>query len=216
MNHAIYLRVSTAKQGTSGLGLDAQRAAIAAAGITGTEFVEVESGRNRSRLQLAAAIAHAKKHKSQIVVAKLDRLARDVEFLFRLQRDGVDLRALDCPDLGNTLTLGMMATMGQYERELISERTKKAMDAKKQRDGEWRVGMLTMDSIRKGWAARTAVAMSDDRNRRAAVVVKYMQSAGASLRVIAGELNSAGFVTRNGKPFAAESVRRLSSMFATA
>ena len=214
MNTAIYLRVSTTKQGQSGLGLEAQRAAIAAAGITGTEFVEVESGRNRSRLQLAAAIAHCKKHRSQLVVAKLDRLARDVEFLFRLQRDGVEFRALDCPELGNTLTLGMMATMGQYERELISERTKKAMEAKLARDGQWRVGNLTPAAIRKGWETRTAVAMGDDRNRRAAVVVRHMMNAGASLRTIAGELNASGFRTRNGKSFAAESVRRLSVMCA--
>lgn len=210
---SIYLRVSTVKQGQSGLGIEAQRASIAAAGYSGPEFMEHESGRKRERVQLAAAIAYSKANGVPLVIAKLDRLARDVEFLFALLRSGLDFHALDFPFL-NTFTLATAAGMSQQEAELASQRTKAALAAKVARDGEWRVGTMNSVKIRMGNQARSFNARVNENNRRAAVVVRYMAANGSSLRSIAAELNQSGFVTRNGKPFAAESVRRISRMFA--
>jgi DNA invertase Pin-like site-specific DNA recombinase len=210
---AIYLRVSTVKQGQSGLGIEAQRFAIAAAGYTGPEFVEHESGRKRERVQLAAAIAYSKANGVPLVIAKLDRLARDVEFIFALLRSGLDFHALDYPNL-NTMMLATIAGMNQQEAELASQRTKAALAAKVARDGQWRVGTMTATKISLGNQARRMNARVNENNRRAAVVVRYMVANGSSLRNIAAELNQSGFVTRTGKPFAAESVRRISRMFA--
>jgi hypothetical protein len=104
--------------------------------------------------------------------------------------------------------------MIQQEAELASQRTKAALAVKVARDGEWRVGTMNSVKIRMGNQARSLNARVNENNRRAAVVVRYMVANGSSLRSIAAELNQSGFVTRNGKPFAAESVRRLSRMFA--
>jgi DNA invertase Pin-like site-specific DNA recombinase len=112
-----YLRVSTAKQGASGLGLESQRAQIFAAYPSHEiiEFLEVETGKNNSRKILAAAMSKAKELQCTLVVAKLDRLSRNASFLMDLHTNKVNFTALDVPDL-NTLTLGIFATMAQYER----------------------------------------------------------------------------------------------------
>ena len=132
-----YLRVSTARQGHSGLGLDAQRTAIQAyANTKGAnlvkEFVEVESGKVNTRPQLAEALHLAKVTGSVLVIAKLDRLSRNAAFLLALRDSGVKFIAADMPD-ANELTVGIMALVAQQEREAISKRTKEALDAAKRR-----------------------------------------------------------------------------------
>lgn len=138
--YAIYIRVSTQKQGESGLGLESQRKicldfVAANKGEFAKEFMDVESGTHRDRRGLAAAIAFCKENDCALVIAKLDRLARDVEFCFKVINTGVEIHFCDMPQI-NTLLLGVFASVAQYERELISERTKKALAAKKER-GEW-------------------------------------------------------------------------------
>ena len=133
--YATYLRVSTKKQGRSGLGLDAQRKMCAdfiAAnnGESVGEFVDVESGTHRERKGLLDAIAYCKRNNCALVIAKLDRLARDVEFCFKVVNTGIEIHFTDMLQM-NTLLLGVFAAVAQYERELTSDRTKKALAVKK-------------------------------------------------------------------------------------
>lgn len=135
--YVTYIRVSTTKQGRSGLGLDAQRKMcedfIAANNGTMTkEFVDVESGTHRDRKGLSDAIAYCKSSKCPLVIAKLDRLARDVEFCFSVVNTGIEIHFCDMPQM-NTLLLGVFASVAQYERELTSDRTKKALAVKKEK-----------------------------------------------------------------------------------
>ncbi|NBB65869.1 recombinase family protein [Pseudomonas sp. ODNR1LW] len=132
-----YLRVSTARQGSSGLGLDAQRDAVIAFTTARrinliAEYVEVESGKKDDRPQLAAALHHARKIGAVLVIAKLDRLARRVSFLSALMESGTDFIAVDMPD-ANKFVLHIMAAVAEFEREQISNRTKAALAAAKAR-----------------------------------------------------------------------------------
>lgn len=136
MKACIYVRVSTQKQGFSGLGLEAQRETclnyIKKSGYEFiSEFRDIESGKSRTRSGLMQAIDFCKANDCELVFAKLDRLARDVEFTFKVINTGVKVHFCDMPQL-NTLILGVMATVAQYERELISQRTKAALKAKKE------------------------------------------------------------------------------------
>ena len=132
-----YLRVSTARQGASGLGLEAQREAVSRhiAGawpnaIHLAEYVEVESGKRSDRPQLEAAIEEAQATGAVLVIAKLDRLSRDAHFLLGLQKAGIEFVACDNPE-ANRLTIGVLAVVAQHEREMIAERTKAALAARK-------------------------------------------------------------------------------------
>lgn len=135
MKITTYLRVSTARQGDSGLGLEAQRAAIAAfadkrSACIVKEFVEVESGKNNERPKLAEALHLAKVTGSTLVIAKLDRLSRNAAFLLALRDSGVKFIAADMPD-ANELTVGIMALVAEQERQAISQRTTDALKAAK-------------------------------------------------------------------------------------
>ena len=132
-----YLRVSTIKQGASGLGIEAQRRICADFinrnnGTNEHEFMDVESGTHRDRKGLLAAINFCKQNNCALVIAKLDRLARDVEFCFKVVNTGIEIHFCDMPSI-NTLLLGVFASVAQYERELTSTRTKQALSAKKAR-----------------------------------------------------------------------------------
>lgn len=132
----IYLRVSTKRQGSSGLGLDAQRRMCTEliekeGGLLVKEFQDVESGKSRTRPGLWNAIDFCKVHDCTLVIAKLDRLARDVEFTFKVIGTGIQIRFVDMPVM-NTMILGVFASVAQYERELINQRTKSALDSIKE------------------------------------------------------------------------------------
>lgn len=132
-----YLRVSTARQGASGLGLEAQRAAVTTHVAAGQhqlleEFVEVESGAKSARPELQAALANCRLHRATLVIAKLDRLARNVAFIANLMDSGIDFVACDMPQ-ANRLTLHLLAAIAEHEREMISQRTKAALAAAKAR-----------------------------------------------------------------------------------
>ena len=139
MKSCIYLRVSTQKQGFNGLGIQAQRdICLNYIKNSGHEFIsefsDVESGKNRNRPGLMQAIDFCKKNDCELVFARLDRLARDVEFTFKDINTGIKVYFCDMPQL-NTLILGVMAAVAQYERELISQRTKAALKAKREKGG---------------------------------------------------------------------------------
>lgn len=137
--YVIYIRVSTKRQGISGLGLEAQRKICMdfierENGVCVNEFQDVESGKSRTRPGLWEAIEYCRKNSKfgvdqcTLVIAKLDRLARDIEFTFKVINSGIEIRFCDMP-IVNTMTLGVLAAVAQYERELISGRTKAALDA---------------------------------------------------------------------------------------
>lgn len=159
------------------LGLDAQRQTLAQCTAGGTllnTYVEIKSGKGRAgenRPILEDAIAHAKSAGAILIVAKLDRLARDVEFIFALQNSGVKIQACDLPEF-NTLTLAIFAAFAQYERERISERTAAALKVKRERTGEWRVGGITNEARELGIEKIKDKAKSNQNNRRAIELIK--------------------------------------------
>lgn len=135
--YCTYLRVSTQRQGAQGLGISAQRAMCdnfikQNSGKHIQEFMDVESGTHRDRKGLWDAIDYCKKNNCSLVIAKLDRLARDVEFTFKVLNTGIDIHFTDMPVV-NSMILGVFAAVAQYEREMVSTRTKQALDAKKAR-----------------------------------------------------------------------------------
>lgn len=148
MKYIAYYRVSTQRQGESGLGLEAQQAAVRDF-LKGAEplqaFTEIESGRNAQRPQLREAIEACKRHKARLVIAKLDRLARNVHFVSGLMESGVDFVAVDNPT-ATKLTIHILAAVAEDEAERISKRTKEALQAAKKRGkklGGYRGGTIS-------------------------------------------------------------------------
>ena len=201
-----YFRVSTDQQGRSGLGLDAQREAVlrhvgSNRGELIGEFCEIESGKRNDRPQLSAAIAATKKAKATLIIAKLDRLARNVYFVSGLIESGVDFVAADNPH-ANKLMVHMLAAFAEHEREQISQRTKDALAAAKARG--IRLGRNGADRL-----ARAYRAQAIERARQLAPVLTELQSAGMSARQMAAELTARGIATPNGARWHAQSVLRM-------
>ena len=208
-----YYRVSTQKQGSSGLGLEAQRAAAQAfvadpAQLLG-EYVEVESGKKNQRPQLLAAIAAARQTGAVLLIAKLDRLSRNAGFIFTLRDAGVEFVCCDMPD-ANTLTVGLFAVLAQHERETISKRTKEALTAKKARGAQLGTpANLTREARQRGAQVRQENARAHLANKQASRVATLLHAQGSNLTQIARELNEAGYRTRRGKAFHLATVSRL-------
>ncbi|MGB6315675.1 MAG: recombinase family protein [Pseudolabrys sp.] len=208
-NFVSYLRVSTARQGQSGLGLEAQRKAVADFLNGGrwqllTEFVEVESGNRSDRPQLASALAACKKHKAKLVIAKLDRLARNVNFVSGLMETGVEFVAADMP-FANKLTIHILAAVAEHEREAISARTKAALAAAKARGVKLGGPKLRLAQLNGATANK---AEADRFAANTLPLIREAQKAGASsLRAIADILNARGVRTARGGKWAATQVR---------
>lgn len=213
-----YERVSTARQGLSGLGLEAQRKAIGAfAAARGAEvlarFTEVESGRRADRPELSRALHLAKVTGSTLVIARLDRLSRNAAFLLALRDSGVKFLACDMPQ-ANDLTVGIMALVAEAEREAISRRTKEALAAARARGVRLGNpnGAASLRRAGKGGAAlRAAVtANADSFARDLAPVISDIRAGGAtSLRAIAAELTARGIRTRRGGIWGVGNVKAL-------
>ncbi|MBO0953243.1 recombinase family protein [Fibrella forsythiae] len=211
LRYVAYYRVSTRAQGDSGLGLEGQRAAVAGfvRGPIIAEFTEVESGKNNQRAQLSAAIDRANQESAVLVIAKLDRLSRNASFIFTLRDSGVNFQCVDMPD-ANTLTIGIFATLAQHERELISSRTKAALDAKVAQGAKLgKPENLTADARAKGAAGNVARAKANENNRRALSMATSLRRSGKNLTQIADQLNTSGFRTARGCQFQATQVSRL-------
>jgi len=199
-----YYRVSTQRQGQSGLGLDAQRAAVAGYDII-AEYTEVESGKKAQRPELAAALAHAKKTGATLLIAKLDRLARNVHFITGLLEAGAPIVCADMPEADRTF-LQMAAVFAEWEGRRISERTKAALAAAKARGTK-----LGSPCPAKGGAATAGIRRdaTTEVAPQAMPVITALRSAGQSLRAIASALNDAGIPTAMGRQWHASSVRNL-------
>jgi len=215
-----YVRVSTQKQGASGFGLEAQRAAVEQfcreQGLElVAEYQEIESGRHNACPVLAKALAHAKRSKAVLVIARLDRLARNVHFISGLMESGAEFRAVDIP-AANRLLLHIMSAVAEAEASAISSRTKAALQAAKDRGtllGAANVGSrnLTDAARRTGAAAAGAVvhAKAVEFYSDVMPVVAALKAEGRSMREIAAALTEQGFPTRHGAAWNHVQVKRL-------
>jgi len=212
MKYVPYYRVSTAGQGKSGLGLAAQQEIVHRFLKPGDqllqEYIEVESGKKANRPQLAAAIAFAKQQGARLLIAKLDRLSRDVSFIFSLRNSEVDFVACDIAD-ANTLTVGIMAVLAQHERELIGQRTRAALNAKKAQGYQLGSANMTPGIREKGLRVRQENARTHQANLQAAELIRLYRKDGLTYAAIAERLNAMGYRTRRGNEFFAMSVQRL-------
>jgi DNA invertase Pin-like site-specific DNA recombinase len=214
-----YLRVSTQRQGKSGLGLEAQREAVAGYLNGGKwalvqEVVEVESGKSSDRPELARALSLCRLHRATLLVAKLDRLARNVAFISALMEAGVKFVAVDLPQ-ANELTVHIMAAMAEYEAKAISARTKAALAAAKVRGTQ--LGGLRWDLAKVSAKGRKVALRTRQENAakyRADVlpVIQEKQKQGAvTLRQIADSLNADGTPAPRGGEWSAVQVSRILS-----
>lgn len=200
-----YLRVSTQKQGRSGLGLEAQREAVKrlvaerGGNIIAPEYVEQESGKRDDRPELAKAMKRCRATGATLVVAKLDRLSRNVAFLMQLRDSGIEFVAADLPTL-NTMTIAVMAGVAQHERELISQRTKDALQAARARGkrlGGLRKGAANIRRHQKAGteaAQEAALRWAEDRRE----MFEALKGEGLSLAKMAERLTEDGIRTRRG------------------
>jgi DNA invertase Pin-like site-specific DNA recombinase len=212
-NFIAYYRVSTARQGRSGLGLDAQRKSVTDFLNGGSwellsEFVEVESGKNDDRPQLEQALATCELSGATLVVAKLDRLSRNLAFLAKLQDSGARFVAADMPE-ANELTIHIMAAVAQAERKAISTRTREALAAAKARGVRLGGNRGNLEDLRKGPAKSAEVRgrQATERARKVRRQIEAMTAGadGRSLRQIAAALNDRGITApRGGKWHAAQ------------
>jgi DNA invertase Pin-like site-specific DNA recombinase len=210
-----YYRVSTARQGRSGLGLEAQQQAVREHLNGGrwelaAEFTEVESGKRSDRPKLVEALKACRLRGAKLIIAKLDRLARNVAFISNLMESGVEFEAVDFPQ-ANRLTIHIMAAMAEHEAKMISERTKAALAAAKRRGvklGGDRGVRLSGDARRAGSAANAAIARA--RASDLSATVRELQAAGCeSLRAIAEGLDARGIPAARGGKWSAVQVSRL-------
>lgn len=223
-----YLRVSTAHQGAEGLGIQAQRTAVQriveAEGELLAEFIEVQSGRkSKERPQLSKALALCKETGATLLIARLDRLTRNVKFLYELMESGVQFRASDVAEF-NPLILGMLIVVAEYEASLTSKRTKVALEEKRAKSGEWRTGrrkdgsiVLNKDIRELALKVRRAKAEAIPMNKMSESMVRSIlmnQPDGMSLSAIAGILNDGGFKTPTGKDWNKQAVKRIKDKLA--
>ena len=215
MKFVTYLRVSTERQGQSGLGLEAQRAAVAAhvlgRGEVVAEFVEVESGKRSDRPELARALAEAKRAGAVLLIAKLDRLSRNLAFIAKLLDSRVPIRAADMPH-AERITLQIMAVMAEHEGRAISLRTKQALAAAKAR------------GVKLGWAmpsrrdeqrlaslkgAQASKVAADEFAATHAPLIEQLRGQGYTLQAIAQALTARGIPTARGGDWHAAQVRNI-------
>lgn len=215
-----YYRISTKHQlrtDNSSLGIESQRTSVNNfIGLSGKlikEYMEIESGKNNNRPILEEAIREAEKTGATLLIAKLDRLSREVSFLFqlkdRISNRGIKIKSLDIPSM-DTLNLGIFGTIAQHERETTSARTKTAL-AELKRKGI-KLGTpknLTKEARNKAHNSIKINARMDDRNRQAQALILNCKDKGMTYRQIAKYLNNLNFRTRYDKEFQATTVKRL-------
>jgi len=218
--YVAYYRVSTQRQGKSGLGLDAQRKAVTDRPCGGAELIaeytEVESGRKNDRPKLAEALAACRLHRATLIIAKLDRLARNVAFVSNLMESGVEFEAVDFPQ-ANRLTIHILSAVAEHEARMISDRTRAALAAAKARGvrlGGFRNRAGTCNDLARARAARTDKAVRRASDLRTTIL--EIQNGGAqSLCAVASGLNQRGITAPRGGAWHAAQVKRVLSQLAT-
>ena len=225
MKFVPYYRCSTAKQARSGLGLEGQEATVVRYAEAHNaqilkSYVEVETGKSSDRPELAKAVAHARRAKATLIIAKLDRLARNVHFLSGLMEAGVKFVACDQPS-ANDLTIHILAAVAQDEAKRISERTKAALAAYKARGGVLGATRpecrnLTPDASRLGAlaAGNAAKKEADSAYTDLYPIIQELRDQGLSLRAIARHLDDEGYETRRGRRWNHVQVRAVLNRFA--
>lgn len=198
------------KQGISGLGLEAQKSSVKdflnSDDKLVAEYEETESGKKNDRIELLKAIEECKQTNSTLLIAKLDRLSRNVKFIYTLKDSNVDFVCCDMPD-ANSVTIGILAVLAQEERERTSRRTKKAL-AELRKKGV-KLGSpqnLTNEARKKGTQAIILNARENSNNKKATSLIVLLRKDNLSYRKIANKLNDDGFKTRRGKEFSASQV----------
>lgn len=217
MEFVSYIRVSTKKQGQSGLGLEAQREIISnyvnGKGSVIAEYQDIESGTHRDRKGLWQAIDHAKRVGATLIIAKLDRLARDTEFILRIFNETKDDKSkmglvfCDMP-IVNILTLSIFGAVAQYERELTSKRTKDALQAKKNQGIKLGAPNATFTEDMRTKAIETRKANAEENSKKYLEYIHLRREKGDTLQEIASKCNEMGFRTPRGKEFTTSTIQR--------
>jgi DNA invertase Pin-like site-specific DNA recombinase len=207
-----YVRTSTGRQS---LGLEEQQTQIMDFVKQNNDIlieiiVEQESGKNNTRKGLESALEKCTKHGYTLLFTKLDRLTREVEFLFAIRNKGVKLRCIALPEL-NTLTLGIFGTMAQYEREMISIRTRNALKELSKTKKLGTIKNLTHEGRQKGTAVVIQQKLENENWNRARLFIEHFQLKNGymSLTEVSNLLNEQGYKTRNGCKYTPATVRRL-------
>jgi DNA invertase Pin-like site-specific DNA recombinase len=222
--YVAYYRVSTAKQGKSGLGLEAQQESVRSYLNGGrwkmvAETIEIESGKKNDRPKLAEALALCRVHGATLVIAKLDRLARNVNFISNLMESTVEFTAVDFPQ-ANRLTIHILAAVAEHEASMISARTKAALGAAKARGvvlGGDRGNIASLAAVGAKVSAVKRGAKAASRAHDLLPVIRSAQASGAtSLRQIADVLNERGIKTARGGEWSAVQVKRIIERSGTA
>lgn len=213
MRYVNYLRVSTVKQGNSGLGIEAQKTMInnflKKDDEVIAEFREIESGRKVDRPMLKQAIELTKQHDAKLLIAKLDRLARNATFIGELMQTGVQFIAADMPE-ANWLTVSLLSILSENESNLTKTRTKLALaEAKKRGVKLGKPDNLTPEAIAKGRKAMQQNAFNDPINQKNAHMIILLRKEGYSFYKIAKYLNANGFLTRRGNKHSIAGVEQL-------
>lgn len=213
--YVAYLRVSTQKQGYSGLGLKAQKEIIEnhlSHQHPIAEFVEVESGRHNNRPKLAEALALCRKTNAHLIVAKMDRLSRSVAFTSQLLESDVEIVFCDFPQ-ANKMMLHIVSAIAQYEAELTSTRTRQALAAKKAGGAKLGNPEHLLDKHRQAVSKSNSTnrnkAKENQNNKRAVALLRGMVKQNLTLQQMADILNNEGFQTSQGYQFKPNSVKRL-------
>ncbi|MBG9213213.1 MULTISPECIES: recombinase family protein [Bacteroidaceae] len=214
-NYIAYLRQSTTKQEKSGLGIEAQRSIIHSfvkEGLIIAEFVETESGKKSDRPKLQEALALCRKTNSILIVAKLDRLSRNVAFTSKLLESDVEITFCDFPQ-ANRLILHIISSIAEYEANLISQRTRQSLKAKKERGVKLGKSENLMnkhdEAIAHSNQTNRIKAQNNANNMRAVALLRSMIKEGLTISQMTKQLNEQGFVSSKGCKFQIVQVQRL-------
>jgi DNA invertase Pin-like site-specific DNA recombinase len=216
VKYVAYCRVSTNKQGASGLGLEAQQKAVAdhLSGNDGelvAEYQDIESGGKDDRPELQKALRKCRLTGATLLIAKLDRLSRNRRFLLELADSSINFVCCDMPE-ANNFTVGLLACLADYERQLISERTKAALAAAKARGvklGNPNLADVRNTDTTKATAAKMAKASARNAEIREVIYELKDEYGDLSSRAIATRLNEAGYTTATGRPWHHQGVLRV-------
>ncbi|WP_195450320.1 recombinase family protein [Bacteroides nordii] len=214
-NYVAYLRQSTIKQEKSGLGIEAQRDIISSfvkEGVILAEYVETESGRKSDRPKLQEALAMCRKTNSILIVAKLDRLSRNVAFTSKLLESDVEIIFCDFPQ-ANRLILHIISSIAEYEANLISQRTRQSLKAKKERGVKLGKSENLMnkhnEAVARSNQTNRIKAKNNANNMRAVALLRSMIKEGLTISQMTKQLNEQGFVSSKGCKFQIVQVQRL-------